>query len=158
VSNTVIASPAIVDTNTCHQLVGTDKPFILGIKKGENLFKSILHCADVIGLPAASISGLGALDDVTVAFYYLETKQYQTKLFEGTYELVSLNGNITFFEGKRFIHIHAALGTSDYNIVGGHIMDATVGPSAEITITPLSGKIHRKHDEEIDLKLMCPLS
>jgi predicted DNA-binding protein with PD1-like motif len=60
-------------------------------------------------------------------------------------------------DGKRFIHIHAALGTEEYNVVGGHIMDATVGPSAEISILPLGGAINRAYDERTGLKLMCPL-
>ncbi len=148
---------AIVDTTTCQSLKDTDKPFILALKIGEKLFDGILRCADAVNLKSASISGLGALDDVTVAYYNLDTKQYQTKLFSGMYELISLNGNIAFVDGKRFIHIHAALGTEEYNVVGGHIMDATVGPSAEITIIPLQGQINRAYDETTGLKLMCPI-
>jgi predicted DNA-binding protein with PD1-like motif len=149
--------PAIVDTQTCHQLKDTDKPFILALKMGENLFEGIMRCANAVNLKSASISGLGALDDVTVAYYNLATKQYQTKLFKGMYELISINGNITFLDGKRFIHIHAALGTDTYDVVGGHIMDAIVGPSAEITIIPLDGQINRAYDEATGLKLMCPI-
>ena len=69
---------------------------------GENLFESILRCADAANIQSAIISGLGALDDVNVAYYNLNTRQYQTKLFTGMYELVSLNGNIAFLDGKQF--------------------------------------------------------
>lgn len=149
--------PAIVDSHSGHKVANTDKPFILALKLGENLFDAILRCADAANLKSATISGLGALDDVTVAYYNLDTKQYQTKLFTGMYELISLNGNITLVEGKRFIHIHAALGTENYDVVGGHIMSATVGPSAEISIIPLASAIHREYDSETGLKLMCPI-
>lgn len=154
---TQLAPVAMVTTATCDKLINTDKPFILVLKKGENLFEGILHCANTINLKSATISGLGALDEVTVAYYYLSTKQYQTKLFAGMYELIALNGNISFVDGKRFLHIHAALGTETYDVIGGHIMDATVGPSAEISIIPLSATITREYDADIGLKLMCPI-
>ncbi|MBV9575201.1 MAG: DNA-binding protein [Gammaproteobacteria bacterium] len=149
-------SIAIVDSASGHKIIDRKTPFILALKIGENLFEAILRCADDANLQSATISGLGALDDVTVAYYNLQTKQYQTKLFKGMYELISLNGNITWVEGKRFIHIHAALGGEDYQVIGGHIMEATVGPSAEISIVPLAAGIHREYDAETGLKLMCP--
>lgn len=133
------------------------KPFILALKMGENLFEGIMKCAIERNIKSASLSGLGTLDDVTVAFYHLDKKDYATKVFHGMYELISLNGNIALLDGKPFIHIHAALGTDTYDVVGGHIMDATVGPSVEITITPLSDTIHREYDHETGLKLICPI-
>lgn len=154
ISQTVV--PAVVDSASCHLLANTDKPFILTLKMGENLFDSLLSCAAKMQLKSAIISGLGALDEVTIAYYNLSTKQYQTKLFQGMYELISLNGNITLVDGKYFVHIHAALGTEEYNVLGGHIMNATVGPSAEISIVPLSNPINREYDTKTGLKLMCP--
>jgi predicted DNA-binding protein with PD1-like motif len=152
-----VSQPAIIDSHSGSLLANTDQPFILALKMGENLFEGILRVANDANLKAASINGLGALDDVTVAYYNLHTKQYQTKLFKGMYELISVNGNIAFVDGKRFLHIHAALGTDTYDVVGGHIMDATVGPSAEITIIPLGGKMNREFDEQTGLKLLCPI-
>lgn len=147
----------IIDSHSGHQVIGSEKPFILALKMGEDLFESILRCAKDAKLRSASISGLGALDDVTVAYYHLDTKTYQTKLFKGMYELISLHGNVAMLDGQPFIHIHAALGQADYQVVGGHIMSATVGPSAEITIIPLAETINRAYDEQTGLKLMCPI-
>src|SRR5688500_13862732 len=106
-------SPSIVDLASCHLLANTDKPFILALKMGENLFDGLLYCAAKMNLKSAVISGLGALEDVTIAYYNLNTMQYQTKLFQGIYELISLNGNLALVEGKHFVHIHAALGTEE---------------------------------------------
>ena len=146
--------PPIVTSTTGSRVAHADKPFILSLAMGEDLFESILRCANDANLPSAMISGLGTLDDVTVAYYNLNTKAYQTKCFHGMFELVSLNGNISFVEGKRFLHLHAALGTEDYQVIGGHLMSATVGPAAEISVLPLSGPIQREYDARIGLKLM----
>lgn len=148
---------SLVDSKNCSQLENTDKPFILVLQKGENLFEGILRCAEAIKLKSASISGLGALDDVTVAYYDLNKKEYLTRVFKGMYELISLNGNISLVDGKPFLHIHAALGTEEYQVIGGHIMDATVGPAAEISIIPFDHAMHRKYDDAIGLKLLCPM-
>lgn len=156
-SLTTSAPVSIIDSHSGSQLANTDKPFILALKQGENLFEGILRCAEAAELQSASLSGLGGLDNVTIAFYNLETKQYQTKLFTGMHELISLNGNLTWLDGKRFLHIHVALGTADYSVIGGHLMDARVNPSAEISIIPLPAVINRKYDAVTGLKIMCPL-
>jgi predicted DNA-binding protein with PD1-like motif len=151
------ANPAVIDSNSGKQVENTEKPFILVLKPGENLFDSILRCADAANIKSASISGLGGLCDISLAYYNLETQQYQTKLFAEMHELISMNGNIAVFEGKRFLHIHAAVGDHHYAVYGGHLMSATVNPSAEITIIPLSAEINRQHDKTTGLKIMCPI-
>jgi len=77
--------PSIVDLNSCHELKNTDKPFILLLRKDEKLFESVIKAAEIMHIQAASISGLGALDDVTVAYYDLPRKEYKTKLFHGMF-------------------------------------------------------------------------
>jgi predicted DNA-binding protein with PD1-like motif len=149
---------SIVDTRTSHKLAGTTQPFILNLNRGENLFEGILNCAERIGLHAASLSGLGALEDPSVAFYHLDTKQYDTTLFKGIFELVSLHGNISFVDNKHFAHIHAALGRADHSLFGGHLMDGRVGVVAEITIIPLASRIERHFVEQVGLKVLgCPI-
>lgn len=148
---------SLIFTSELPRQKGRKEPFILMLRLGENLFDGILRCANEMKIESASLVGLGALKDVTVAYYELETKQYQTKLFEEDFELINLSGNISTFEGKPFVHIHAALGRADYSVIGGHLMDATVSICVEVTITPLQGGIDRKYDAQTGLKLMCHL-
>lgn len=152
-----MVSPSLVTTQTCKELSRPDQPFILVLKKDEELMEGILHCATSLGLKGATITGLGALKQVSVAYYHLDIQQYQTKLFEDDFELISLNGNISMVDDKPFLHIHAAMGKPDYSVFGGHIMSATVAVTAEIAITPLSTPIHREFDVNVGLKLLCPL-
>jgi len=150
-------NPVIIDSQSGEKVINAQAPFILALKQGESLFDSILHLAHDAKLLSASISGLGGLSMVEVAYYDINEKKYQTKLFSPMHELISMNGNIAFLDGKHFIHIHAAIGDEEYKVFGGHIMSATVNPSAEITIIPLNGKIERKYDAATGLKLMCPI-
>lgn len=157
-NTTALERPVIIDSHSGKSIAHTEKPFILALKIGEDLFESILRALTDAQLTAASISGLGAVDDVTLAYYNLETKSYQTKLFHGMYELTSLNGNMAFLDGKRFLHIHGTIGSDTYDVFGGHFMSATVGPSVEISVVPLSGKIERAYDDRTGLKIMCPIT
>lgn len=147
----------LVDSITCTK-IKTQEPFILVLKMGENLHEAILECADKLNLKSAFLSGIGKLDDITVAFFNRATKQYDSKLFNRSFELISLNGNISFANQERFLHVHAAMGDENYDVIGGHIMDAKVGETAEIAITPLSEKIMREYDANIGLKVMCPIT
>lgn len=149
--------PSVIFSNQGHLVENTVQPFILALKAGEDLFSNILKCAAAAKLPAASISGIGGLDDIRVAYYNLTSKEYQITLFSGMYELISLNGNISTVEDSLFVHIHAALGRADYSVIGGHIMSATINPSAEITIIPLAQPIYRAYDKNTGLKTMCPI-
>ena len=54
-------------------------------------------------LTAASISGIGGIYDVTVAFYNLNEKRYIEQNFPVTYELLSSVGNVTMKDGEHFI-------------------------------------------------------
>ena len=54
-------------------------------------------------LTAASIFGIGGINDVTVAFYNLNEKRYIEQNFPETYELLSNVGNVTMKDGEHFI-------------------------------------------------------
>ena len=152
-----ITQPAVIDSSSGKLVAGSEKPFILALNLGEDLFDSILRCANDANIKSASLSGLGTLDDIMLAYYNLDTKQYQEKLFPGMYELISLNGNIAILEDELFVHIHASIGDENYRVFGGHVMSGIVGPACEITVTPLPGKIQRGYDDRTGLKIMCPL-
>ncbi len=145
-----------VSPSTSINIRNTDKPFILLLNEGDNLFEGILDCAEAVNLQAAIFTGLGALANITIGYYHLETKQHQSKLFEGVFELVSLTGNITFAEeGKRFAHIHAAIGDTTCQVFGGHLIDAYAGASTEISIIPLHSPVHRKYNDALDIRVIC---
>lgn len=145
---------SVVDSSSCSKLADTDLPFILIVHKGESLIETILKCAQAINLKAASLSGLGALENPTIAYYNLNSKEYQNKLFPGDFELTSLNGNLTKAEDEWVAHIHVTLGDEDYRVIGGHLQNAVVSITTEITVIPFQNPIVRKMDADIGLKLI----
>ncbi|STX30171.1 Predicted DNA-binding protein with PD1-like DNA-binding motif [Legionella beliardensis] len=133
-----------------------NSPFILSLKEGDNLFESIINYAAYADLKSAIISGIGALSNITISYYHRNTKQQFKKLFQDTYEIASLTGNITLVDSGWFIHIHAALGDANFQLFGGHLISAQASASTEIAITPLNYTIMRKKHPDLDIKVICP--
>ena len=154
-SQLAIAAPlSAVSTSTCPQLKGTQDPFILVLKKGEKLQESIVHCANQVELNGASLSALGAIDNTTLTYFDHKKKLYYKKEYPEFMELIALSGNITFVNDKREAHIHVALSDHDYKMSGGHLGEATVAATVEVTIIPIKNKLVKKMDEATGLNLI----
>ncbi|STX52473.1 Predicted DNA-binding protein with PD1-like DNA-binding motif [Legionella busanensis] len=131
-------------------------PLILSLKEGDDLFQSIMNYASYADLKSAIISGLGALSNVIISYYHRDTQQHFKKLFQDTYEIASLTGNLTLVDTGLFIHIHAALGDANFQLFGGHLISAEASASTEIIITPLNYTVLRKKHPDLDIKVICP--
>lgn len=146
----------VVDSSHCQQLKGYGSPFLLVLKKGESIFDSILRCANDAKLNNASIHGIGAIQDPTIAYYDLSKQQYVPQAFSGIYELIALNGDVSLFERKRMLHLHTVFGDQQYQARAGHLMSGHIGVTGEIEITPMKGKAIRHFDSETGLNLVDP--
>ena len=150
------AATDVVDSHHCDRVI-KNRPFLLVLKRGEDFISTILHCVSQAKLSAAVVSGaVGALHDPTVAYFALSDKKYHSKKLPGDYEIVATNGNVGWAKGKRFAHIHVALGGSDYRLYGGHLMTGKVAVVAELMITPLIKPAIRKYDASLHLMPITP--
>ncbi|MCP4914849.1 MAG: DNA-binding protein [Oligoflexia bacterium] len=133
--------------------------FFIRLIKDENIFKSLEEVAKAEGLTCAHINGIGAIKNVELGFYHLESKHYDRKTFSGEYELLSLVGNLSLLDGKPFYHIHTSMGCEDFSVKGGHLFNADCAVTVEIELRALPFEIERKMDEGIGLNLlsMCQI-
>jgi len=131
----------------CNKLANTAHAFVLVLNSGDHLNDSISQCAKDAKLQGATVSGLGQLVDPTFAYFSSDpnVKPALTKL-SGVYELATVTGNISSNSGQYFTHLHGIIADEKFHGIAGHIQDAKVGLTAEITITPLSGTLKRKSD------------
>ena len=131
-----------------------DKVHFIRIDKDENLFSSLEDWAIKNNIKSGHLSGIGALKDVELGFYHLDKKQYDRKLFPKEAELLSLEGNLTYLEGKPFFHIHTVLGDEEFRAYGGHLFSATVAVTCEINFREFDHNISREMNKEIGLNLI----
>lgn len=66
-----------------------------------------------------------------------------TKVLHGTYELISLMGNVSVKDCVPFVHVHVALGDEDGRVYGGHLVEAKVFV-AEVFVQELDVDLRRK--------------
>lgn len=129
--------------------------YIIKIEKGEEIVETITKFCEDNNIKSGCINGIGGTDNVTINYYDLEKKSYITKIFKGkNYEIISLNGNVAVMEEKVILHIHIALGDSDYNVFGGHLKSAIIAITGEIIINLTDDVVHRKFDNEFKLNLL----
>lgn len=129
-----------------------DRHFLV-LKKGEELIASLTAFLTEKNMTAGSISGLGAVTNVDIAYYDLPTKTYQRKVFTDTYELLNATGNAAMLDGKHFPHVHVVIGDRAYDTFGGHLFAATVAATVELSILAMPFRIERAHDDDTGLKL-----
>lgn len=134
---------------------GDDRALIV-VKKGEKLVQTLTREVTELGLKGGLISGLGALIHVELGYYHLEEKNYLRKTFsEMDYELISLTGNLSLKDGQPYIHVHAALGDNQFRVFGGHLFEAEVAVTAEVSIVPLGKMPVRELNQEVGLATIC---
>lgn len=103
-------------------------------------------------------SMIGGCSEVELAYYDFSKKDYFTKTFNSqNFEVLSINGNAGWHEGKPMIHAHGVFGDDTYATFGGHIMRMTISAVGETEINWLPQKLEKKTDAASGLKLFCPI-
>ena len=150
-SHTITKTPAVVvATNTsCAAVLHTKEPFILVLSKGDNILEKITQCAKEAKLTSAAISGLGQVQNPKLAYFTSNPNDKPiVTTFSGFYELAGLNGNITNNQNHYYTHAHVVLADKEFHGIAGHLDQAKVGLTAEITIVSLPTAAQRAVDEK----------
>jgi uncharacterized protein len=136
------------------QVVADGSRFMLKLDEGEDLFATLGQFALSQSIRAAAVvMGIGQVRSATIAFW--NGKEYAPKEITTPHELVSLQGTIAEADGQPSVHLHAALGGPDHEILGGHLMRAVIGILGEIRIDVFPGRVFgRARDEDLGLRVL----
>ena len=127
---------------------------ILRIDRGEEIIEAVKTVAEKEHIRLAEISALGATDDFTVGVYDVDAKRYDSKIFTGPHEIVSLVGTITEKDGAFYQHLHMSAGNQNCEAFGGHLNRAVVSATCEMVIRIIPGAVDRRTDPEIGINLL----
>jgi uncharacterized protein len=128
--------------------------YLLRLERGEEILDSVRAFVRREGVPGASVTGLGAVDDVTVAFYDLDAKTYRNYRHRGLIEILNLTGNIAWRGTDPVVHIHVSAAHETEGGFGGHLVAGVVSATIEIGVDPYEGRIERAFDAEVGLPLL----
>ena len=83
---------------------------------------------------SGQLAGIGAVKNIDIGAYDINTKDYIHRKFDETLELLSFQGNVALKDGKPFLHAHITLGTHDMEVFGGHLFEMEVAAVGEFII------------------------
>ena len=111
--------------------------YYVRLDRGDEIISSILNICRTEHIESAIYSGIGGCSEAQIQTFIPETGEFETQVFSGMLELVSLTGNVVSDdEGELHHHAHA-------------IKSITVLYTAEIELRPtIGGAIRRQHDPE----------
>jgi uncharacterized protein len=114
---------------------------------GEEVMENLLDFAKQQNLAGSSITGIGALSDVTLGYFDWDQKKYVPNAVQEQVELVSLIGDISLDPaGNPALHVHVVVGKRDGTAWGGHLIAGHVRPTLEMIITEQPAHLQRKID------------
>jgi len=132
---------------------GVQGGWMVVLQRGDVLHESLQRMAREAGLRSGMITGLGAVEDVQLAYWNLPARRYECADLAGDLEVGALVGNITSLNGEPFVHAHAVVGGSDFVAKTGHLMRARCAATVEIFIHDGAVAIERGMDPDIGLNL-----
>lgn len=133
---------------------GAEKTYALVLMPGEDPKTALLHFAREHGVTAARVAGVGAFERVTLAYFDLQTKQYEHHDYDEQVEVTSFLGNLALKgEHEVKLHAHVNIALRDGRTCGGHFVSARVQPTLELFVVQSPGEITRRKDEATGLDL-----
>lgn len=134
---------------------GDQRMWVLVLAPGEEVKKTILKFASDNNLTAASFVALGAFERARLAYFDWQAKKYQPIPVEEQAEVIALTGDIAENdENKPDLHAHVILGRRDGSTRGGHLMEAIVRPTLELTMTETPAHLKRRMRGDIHVALI----
>ena len=112
---------------------------VVKLQRGEDLLPSLEGALEDRGVTSGLVlSGIGALERLELGWFDAKGGRYVRKRFEGSHELLSLQGSVTL-GAEPSLHLHATVAGPSYEAVGGHLFEGRVSVLAEIGIRHLRG-------------------
>lgn len=129
--------------------------YVLILDQGDEVLASLNRFAHEQRLDAAHFTAIGAFSDATIAWFDWGNKRYKRIPIREQVEVLMLAGDVSLKpDGRRQVHAHVVLGTSDGNARGGHLMEAHVRPTLEVIVSEPPAHLQRRYDPASGLDLI----
>lgn len=128
--------------------------YVVRIDKGEEVIQCMKKFIEEENVKAGSITGIGAADLIEAGLYNTAKKAYNSKIFEGDFEITNFSGNITTKNGEHYLHMHITFADENLKAYGGHLNNAIISGACEIVVDVIDASIERELDEDIKLNIL----
>jgi hypothetical protein len=130
------------------------KTFVLVFDRGDEVMEELKRFASRGGLTASHFTAIGAFERATLGYFDWDRKDYDRIAVDEQVEVVALAGDIAMDAGEPKVHAHVVLGRRDGSALGGHLLEAIVRPTLELTLIETPATLQRRHDPASGLNLI----
>ncbi len=123
--------------------------YIMRLARGEKLMETLASFLSDKGIKGGRLQAIGAVHDLTIGYYHVESKTYSWKTIAEDVEVVSLLGTIS----ETGLHAHGVFSDETFRAWGGHVKEATVSGTLELFLREHQ-KLRRKPDAATGLNLL----
>ncbi|NCB51198.1 MAG: DNA-binding protein [Clostridia bacterium] len=133
------------------------KQLVARLDPGEEVVESVLLIAEKENIRLATVTAIGASDDVTLGIFDTKAKKYGSVRYNAhDYELASVAGNLSRKAGEPYLHLHAVIANPlNGECHGGHLSAAVISATCEVFISEVEGEAGRQFSEAIGLNLFA---
>lgn len=138
-----------------HRKTSTKNIHIGRLEAGDDLLQSLNGLCARHRITFGSFTLIGAVKNAVMGYFDQRTKRYTASIrMDNDLEIASCMGNISFRDGKPFVHAHIVFSDVKGKAFGGHLMSGTIVYAAEYCIWSFTGKAPaRKLDPVTNLPL-----
>ena len=131
-----------------------ENTYFIRIQRGEEILACLADLCEKEGLTLGTISGIGAVGEVTLGVFDREKFASQSETYTGDFEIASCSGTLTTMEGKPYFHLHMVVGNPEKDVChAGHLNRGVISLTGEFVLTALPGRVERKYSPEVGLNL-----
>ena len=143
-----------------HQLLNDDqgqRTFAVILETGDEATACLQEFVRAHKIPAAQLTGIGALADVTLGYFDWNKKDYIDNPVHEQVEVASMIGDVALSpSGEPTLHIHVVVGKRDGTALAGHLQEAHVRPTLEVVLNEAPAHLQKVHDPQSGLALIRP--
>lgn len=122
--------------------------------EGDDPYELLTAFARDEQLSGSSLTGIGALSQVTIGWFNPDTREYEQTTLDEQCEVVSLLGDIAVDDGEPTVHAHIVVARRDLSAVGGHLFGGRVWPTLEVVVTESRSALRKRLDPDVGLALI----
>jgi predicted DNA-binding protein with PD1-like motif len=138
------------------KLLATDggRTFALVFDSGDEVVAELTAFAKRERLSGSHFTGIGAFSDAVVGYFDWSSKDYDRISMREQVEVLSFAGDVAIDREEPKVHAHVVLGKRDGTAHGGHLLEAHVRPTLEITLVETPAHLRRIYDPKSKLPLI----
>jgi len=121
------------------QSVRSGDRWMLRLDENEDVLGAVTEFARREEIRAAALlGGIGQVRRATIGYW--DGTQYRPRELSVPHEVLALSGSIAQADGAPSVHLHLTASGPDFEVVGGHLLGATVGALLELPVATFPGR------------------